>query len=80
MTGRARGTLSVIFDYEGIHIYPRSMSGADAFMIASFDHLLGMAQGTVSFDQLYMIGQVKIHGNLTKAMEVRPMLTRLRHA
>ena len=80
MTGRARGTLSVIFDCEGIHIYPRSMSGADAFMIASFDHLLGMAQGTVSFDQLYMIGQVKIHGNLTKAMEVRPMLTRLRHA
>jgi len=76
MTGRARGTLSIIFDYEGIHIYPRSLPGADAFMQASFDHLLGMAQGTVSFDQLYMIGQVKIHGNLTKAMELRPMLTK----
>jgi len=32
-------------------------------------------QGRVSFDQLYMIGQVKIHGNLTKVMEIRSLLT-----
>ncbi len=76
MTGRARGVLSIIFDFEGIHIYPRTMSDADAFVSASFDHLLGMAQGTANFDQLYMIGQVKINGNLTKAMELRPMLTK----
>ena len=75
MTGRARGVLSIIYDGDGIHVYPRSMRDADAFVSATFDNLLGMVQGTISFDQLYMIGQVKIHGNLTKVMEIRSLLT-----
>ena len=75
MTGRARGVLSIIYDGDGAHIYPRSMRDADAFMSASFDNLMDMVKGNVSFDQLYMIGQVKIHGNLTKIMEIRSLLT-----
>ena len=47
-----------------------------AYVTASFDHLLAMAQGRASFDKLYMTGQLKIDGNLAKGMELRPMLTK----
>ena len=75
MTGRANGVMSITFDYEGIHVYPHTLEKADAYVVANFDHLLGMAKGTVSFDKLYMTGQLKIAGNLSKGMELRPMLT-----
>ena len=76
MTGRASGIFSVTFDYEGINVYPRMLDHVDAYVTANFDHLLGMAQGKVSFDKLYIAGHLKITGNVTKAMELRPMLTR----
>ena len=75
MTGRANGRMSITFDYAGIHFYPHTLDHADAYVTANFDHLLGMAKGTISFDKLYMTGQLKIAGNLSKGMELRPMLT-----
>ena len=75
MTGRANGRMSITFDYNGIHIYPHTLDRADAYVTANFDHLLGMATGTMSFDKLYMTGHLKITGNLSKGMELRPMLT-----
>jgi len=37
---------------------------------------VGMANGEISFNQLFMMGQIKIKGNMSKVMELRPMLTR----
>ena len=76
MTGRANGVISMEFDYDQLRVYPHDFPGADAYVTANFDHLLGMAQGTVGFDQLYLMGQLKVRGNLAKGMELRPMLTR----
>jgi len=80
MTGRARGVFSIEFGYEGIRVMPHSLEGADCYVTATFDHLLAMAQGKVRFDHLYMSGQLKISGNLSKGMELRPMLMASRHS
>ena len=77
MTGRASGVFTIVIDREGIQVYPHTLDQVDAYVTASFDHLLGMAQGKLSFDKLYLSGHLKISGNLSKGMELRPMLTAL---
>lgn len=75
MTGRASGVFSLTFDYDGVRVYPHTLDKVDAYVTGSFDHLLGMAQGRLSFDKLYMTGHLKIAGNLAKGMELRSLLT-----
>lgn len=75
MMGRAHGVMSIAFDHDGIQVYPHTLDHPDAYVTADFDHLLGMAQGTKSFDKLYMTGQLKLAGNLSKVMELRPVLS-----
>jgi len=76
MTGRVHGVMSLSFNYDEFHVYPHTIDDPDAHVTANFDHLLGMAKGEISFDKLYMTGQLKITGNLSKGMELRPMLTK----
>ena len=75
MTGRSHGVFTLTFDREDMHIYPHTLDKVDSYVTASFDHLLGMAEGRLSFDKLYMTGQIKIAGNLSKVMELRPMIS-----
>ncbi|MBR3873388.1 MAG: glycogen/starch synthase [Clostridia bacterium] len=75
MVGRTHGIISMEFDNEQLHVYPYAMPDADAAVTANFDYLMGMAKGKYGFDQLYLMGQLKITGNLSKVMELRPMLT-----
>ncbi len=77
MTGRADGVISVVFDYDGLQVLPYEVPDPTASVTANFDHLLGMAKGEISFDRLYLRGQIKITGNLSKGMELRPMLSLL---
>jgi len=44
---------------------------------ASFDHLMGMVTGKISFDKLFMSGQLKVSGNLAKGAEIRWLLCKL---
>lgn len=74
ITGRVHGVMSLSLDADGLHVYPRTADSPDAYLSANYDQLLGMAEGTVSFDKLYIAGQMKISGNLSKAMELRPVL------
>lgn len=57
-------------------ITPNSYEGADAYVTSSFDHLLGMAQETVSFDKLFLDGLLNVEGNLSKGAEIRQLLCR----
>lgn len=81
MTGRADGVLFVEFanrDGEAVfRVEPFGYEGADAYITASYDHLLGMANGTVSSDKLFMTGQLKVEGNLAKSAEMRQLLGRV---
>ena len=80
MTGRADGVLYVEFARENgeasFRVVPSDYVGADAYITASYDHLLGMANGTVSADKLFMTGQLKVEGNLAKSAEMRQLLGR----
>ena len=76
--GRTDGYFYVEFsrDENGtkFEVLPFEYAGADAYITASFDHLLGMADGSVSFDKLFLSGQIKVDGNLAKGAQVRNLL------
>ena len=76
VTGRAQGTLTVAFSDGQIHITPWSADSPDARVTAGLDQLLDMAHGKVLFDQLFLTGQLKVEGNLSKGAEIRHLLGR----
>ena len=79
-TGRMNGLVSVEFlqSEEGafFDIQPCANEAADATVTADFDSFLGMAQGSVSFDKLFLGGQLTVEGNLAKGVQIRQLLTR----
>ena len=74
MTGRAEGTLYVEFKGGNLDIQPYEYEGADAYVECSYDNLLAMARGEKSTDALFLSGQLKIHGNLSRGYEFRNVL------
>lgn len=74
VTGRTNGVLYAEFANETLTVAPYEYNNADAFVTASFDHLMGMATGKISFDKLFMSGQLKVSGNLAKGAEIRWLL------
>ena len=73
-SGRAEGTMYVAFTMGDIHVEPFSYAGADAYIDCSYDNLLKLAAGKVSVDTLYLNGQLKISGNLSKGYAIRNLL------
>lgn len=74
-TGRSNGVFSLRFDGSEMTILPELSWICDATIQASLDNLLGMAQGTVSVDKLFMSGQLQIEGNMAKGVEIRNLLS-----
>ncbi len=72
--GRGAGFFFLEFRKDGIRVEPTTYHDADAFIAASFDNLVGMTEGTVSADRLFMNGQMKVLGNIAKGAELRRML------
>ena len=77
LTGRTSGVFYVEFADEKLSVVASDYRDADAFVTASFDHLLGMATGKVTFDKLFISGQLKVSGNLAKGAEIRHLLGKL---
>lgn len=73
-SGRAEGTMYVAFSMGDIHVEPFSYAGADAYIDCSYDNLLNIAAGKVSVDTLFLNGQLKITGNLSKGYAIRNLL------
>ena len=72
--GRAEGIISVEF-YDGkIHVEPTFAPDADAKIGCSYDNLLKLAAGKVTTDALYLSGQLRITGNLSKGYAIRNLL------
>ncbi|MBE6980305.1 MAG: glycosyltransferase [Ruminococcaceae bacterium] len=80
-TGRMNGIVSVEFrrDEQGtfFDIQPNIRREADATVKTDFDYFLGMAQGTISFDKLFLNGLLTVEGNLAKGVQIRQLLNRL---
>ena len=76
--GRGTGVFYAEFRKDGVNIVPTTYHDADAAIAASFDNLRGMADGTVSADKLFMNGQLRVEGNVSKGAELRRLLAPLR--
>ncbi|MBO4914373.1 MAG: SCP2 sterol-binding domain-containing protein, partial [Oscillospiraceae bacterium] len=72
--GKGSGVFHVVFRGQKVEIDPTTCHGADGNIAASFDNLLGMAEGKISPDKLFMNGQMKVGGNLVKGAELRKLL------
>ena len=74
--GPGEGTYHVKFTKEGMEMHPYSYDGADVEIATNFDNLYNMAIGTVSADRLFVNGQMKVDGNISKGAELRYLLGR----
>ncbi len=72
--GRGAGIFHLEFRGAEMIVEPSTYHGADVNLAASFDNLLGMAKGTVSPDKLFMNGQLRVEGNVSKGAELRRLL------
>ena len=72
--GPGAGFFYLEFGKNGVDVVPCTYHDADVFLAASFDNLVGMTDGTVSADRLFMNGQLRVLGNIAKGAELRHML------
>ncbi len=72
--GPGEGTFYLKFTKDGMEMAPYSYEGADISIAASFDNLYNMAIGTVSADRLFVNGQMKVDGNISKGAEMRYLI------
>ncbi len=72
--GPGEGTFYVKFTKQGMEMQPYDYYGADVTISTSFDNLYNMATGTISADKLFVNGQMKVDGNISKGAEMRYLL------
>jgi putative sterol carrier protein len=72
--GPGEGTFYVKFTKSGMEMAPYSYEGADATISATFDNLYNMAIGTANADRLFVHGQLKVEGNLSKGAEMSVLI------
>ncbi len=72
--GRGEGVFYIQFLSDKVIIEPYSYAGADVRVSTSFDNLWSMITGKVPARKLYMNGQLKIRGNLTKIVDLKILL------
>ena len=53
---------------------PYSYEGADVYLATNFDNLYNMATGIVAADRLFVNGQLKVEGNISKGAELRYLI------
>lgn len=75
IVGRGAGTFHVRFADGNIYVEPVAAADAEAFIECSFDNLLAMARGFVTADKLFLNGQLRLSGNLSKGFEIRRLLS-----
>lgn len=72
--GPGSGTFYVRFTKQGMEMEPYSYDGADVSIATDLDNLYDMANGTVSADKLFVTGQLKVEGNISRGAEMKYLL------
>ena len=75
ITGRGDGFMNVLFRNGQLSVIPNINESPDAIVTVGLDHLTGICRNTLSAGKLFMHGQLKVNGNLPKAVEVFRLLT-----
>ena len=76
--GPGEGTFYLKFTKTGMEMMPYTYIGADVDVTASFDNLYHMATGHISADKLFVNGQLKVKGNVSKGAELRYLIGNLK--
>ena len=76
--GPGEGTFYLKFTKQGMDMQPYSYDDADIFIATTLDNLYNMANGTVSADRLFVNGQMKVEGNISKGAEMRYLIGKYR--
>ncbi len=74
VTGRGAGVCYLEFTKDGLKMEPYNYNDADAQVSCSYDNLMSMITGKVSGKKLFMNGQLKLTGNLSRGTELRYLL------
>ncbi len=72
--GPGEGTYYVKFTKDGMEMAPYNYVGADVYLATNFDNLYNMATGVVNADRLFVNGQLKVEGNISKGAELRYLI------
>ena len=72
--GPGQGVFSMIFSKKGLSISPKANDKCDVSIATTFENLLGMANGKLSSEKLFISGRLKVKGNMSKAAALRYML------
>ncbi len=72
--GPGAGTFYLKFTKDGMEMEPFSYEGADVTVSAMIDNLYDIAIGTEKADKLYVNGQLKVIGNISKGAEMRYLI------
>ena len=75
IVGRGDGVFTMEISKDGVTTRPTCDSKPDFTISASLDNFLGMANGTISADKLFLNGQLKVSGSIVKGAEMRRLLT-----
>ena len=72
--GPGEGTFYVKFTKAGMEMAPYDYKGYDVAIATNFDNLYRMATGQVSADRLFVNGQLKVDGNISKGAELKYLI------
>jgi starch synthase len=72
--GPGEGTYHVKFTKEGMEMHPYSVEDPHVTIATNFDNLYNMATGVTSADKLFVNGQMKVEGNISKGAELRYLI------
>ena len=74
ITGRGAGVCYAEFTATGLNMQPYNYENCDARVTASYDNLVSMITGKVTANKLFMNGQLKLSGNLSRGTELKYLL------
>ena len=74
--GPGEGTFYVKFTKDEFVMEPYTYDDADTKISATLDRLYDMATGRVSADKLFINGQMKVEGNISKGAELRHLINK----
>lgn len=72
--GPGAGAFYVKFTKDGMEMRPYTYNDADVSFSTTFDNIYNMAIGTASWSKLFVNGQLKLDGNISKGAEMRYLL------
>jgi len=72
--GRGEGVMYLEFLPDKVIIEPYTYANADVRVSASFDNLYGLITGKLTAHKLYMNGQLKVRGDLSRIVDLRVLL------